>query len=66
MTAFNATTSFDRRELLKASGVLAIGFSVSFAAGSGSAAGFCCARFARWNEEMDERSARRNHRGLIH
>jgi nicotinate dehydrogenase subunit B len=38
MTAFNARTSFDRRELLKASGVLAIGFSMSFAAGSSRAA----------------------------
>jgi nicotinate dehydrogenase subunit B len=37
MTAFNARTSFDRRELLKA-GVLAIGFSMSFAAGSSRAA----------------------------
>jgi nicotinate dehydrogenase subunit B len=38
MTAFNAKTSFDRRELLKASGVLAIGFSMSCAAGSRRAA----------------------------
>ena len=38
MTAFNARTSFDRRELLKVSGVLAIGFSMSFAAGSSRAA----------------------------
>src|SRR5262245_34891398 len=38
MTAFNARTAFDRRELLKASGVLAIGFSMSFAAGASRAA----------------------------
>src|SRR4030095_9266664 len=38
MTTVNARTSFDRRELLKVSGVLAIGFSMSFAAGSSRAA----------------------------
>jgi nicotinate dehydrogenase subunit B len=38
MITANARTSFDRRELLKASGVLAIGFSMSFAAGSSRAA----------------------------
>jgi len=38
MTTANARTSFDRRELLKAGGVLAIGFSMSVAAGSSRAA----------------------------
>ncbi len=38
MTTSSAMTSFDRRQLLKASGMLAIGFSMSRAVGSASAA----------------------------
>jgi nicotinate dehydrogenase subunit B len=38
MTTSSAMTSFDRRQLLKASGILAIGFSMSRAVGSASAA----------------------------
>ena len=37
MTTPNATTSFDRREFLKASGVLVIGFSMGSAPGSARA-----------------------------
>jgi nicotinate dehydrogenase subunit B len=38
MTTSSTMTSFDRRQLLKASGMLAIGFSMSRAVGSASAA----------------------------
>jgi len=47
MTTPNATTSFDRREFLKASGVLAIGFSMFGAAGPAGATALRAPKSAR-------------------